>query len=532
MPIKIPEALPATRTLIEENIFVMTEKRALSQDIRPLHILLLNLMPTKIETETQLVRLIGNTPLQIELDLLQMESHTSTHVSQEHMAHFYTTFDQVKDNYYDGFIITGAPLEHLDYEEVEYWDELCDIMDWALTHVYSTLYICWGAFAGLYYYYGIDKKPLPEKLFGVYPHRVVRKSSILFRGFDDTFMVPHSRHITLDEEDVRKVDDLKILAVSDEAGLFAMSTEGGRQIFITGHSEYDQRTLEKEYLRDKSQGKPIRLPKNYYPDDDETREPNVSWRSTGNLFFANWINYIVYQTTPYDLHSLEIVREFRDRPSKKRPSRALRRIQEQMAQESGEISPESEERDPAAVASSHQVCRLEPKDFNLAKDMYLKLCEQQKLDQYSPVWRYGIYPADQDLIDGLAKGEYFVSFTDGSPSSIMRLSEEPDTLSLHLFGILPEYRKTGLSKIMMAFMEEEARKRGLSRLVLDVISENLPARRLYESLDFVCTGTRTEVEAGTLLNFRDYAKELKQSAGQTGNGKEREEDEPETDIHQ
>lgn len=313
MPIKIPKQLPATQTLIDENIFVMTEKRALTQDIRPLHILLLNLMPTKIETETQIVRLIGNTPLQIELDLLKMDTHTSTHVSQEHMAHFYTTFDSIKDQYYDGLIITGAPLEHLSYEEVEYWPELCQIMDWSLTHVYSTLHICWGAFAGLYYHYGIDKKPLPAKLFGVFKHHVERKSSILFRGFDDTFMVPHSRHITLDRKDVEAIDQLKILASSPEAGLYAMSTEGGRQIFITGHSEYDQRTLEKEYLRDKNAGLPIAVPENYYPNDDDTKAPEVSWRSSANLFFANWINYIVYQTTPYILEDIEVVREFSDK---------------------------------------------------------------------------------------------------------------------------------------------------------------------------------------------------------------------------
>lgn len=310
MPIKIPEQLPATQTLIDENIFVMTEKRALSQDIRPLHILLLNLMPTKIETETQIARLIGNTPLQIELELLQMQTYTPTHISSDHMKHFYTTFDQIRNNYYDGLIITGAPLEHLTYEDVEYWDELCQIMDWSLSHVYSTLHICWGAFAGLYYHYGIDKKPLDEKLFGVFSHHVDRRSSILFRGFDDTFMVPHSRHITIDESDVKEHPELKILASSEQAGLYAMSTEGGRQIFITGHSEYDQRTLEKEYLRDKKAGKPIHVPENYYPGDDDTREPLVSWRSSANLFFANWINYIVYQATPYDLNSLEVVREF------------------------------------------------------------------------------------------------------------------------------------------------------------------------------------------------------------------------------
>lgn len=317
MPIKIPEDLPATQVLADENIFVMTEKRALSQDIRPLHILFLNLMPTKIETETQFARLLGNTPLQIDLDLLQTASHASTHTSQEHMLHFYHTFDEIKDRYYDGLVITGAPVEHLEYEQVEYWPELQQIMDWSLTHVYSTLHICWGAFAGLYYHYGIPKVPLDKKLFGVFPHQVERLSSILFRGFDDTFYVPHSRHITIDRRDVEKHPELKILASSPDAGLYALSTEGGRQVFVTGHSEYDPRTLEKEYLRDKNAGLPIEVPCNYYPEDDDSREPLVRWRSSANLFFANWINYIVYQTTPYDLESLEVVREFKGKKKEK-----------------------------------------------------------------------------------------------------------------------------------------------------------------------------------------------------------------------
>lgn len=310
MPIKIPEQLPATKTLVDENIFVMTETRATSQDIRPLHILLLNLMPTKIETETQLARVLGNTPLQIELDLLQTSSYEPSHISSSHMQAFYKTFDQIKDKYYDGFVITGAPLEHLDYEEVDYWNELCEIMDWSLTHVFSTLHICWGAFAGLYYHYGIGTVKLPEKLFGVFEHHVDRPSSILFRGFDDVFMVPHSRGIGLREDQVLACDKLKVLASSDKAGLYCLSTEGGRQIFVTGHSEYDPRTLEKEYLRDVSAGVPIHVPDNYYPGDDPSKDPVVRWRSSGNLFFANWINYIVYQTTPYDLEQLQIVKEF------------------------------------------------------------------------------------------------------------------------------------------------------------------------------------------------------------------------------
>lgn len=310
MPIKIPEALPATRTLIDENIFVMTEKRALSQDIRPLHILVLNLMPTKIATETQLIRLLSNTPLQIELDLLKTSTYEPSHVSRDHIEHFYTTFDEIRDRYYDGMIITGAPLAHLQFEEVGYWKELCEIMDWTRSHVYSTLHICWGAFAGLYYHYGISPVTLPSKLFGVYPHTVVRKSSILFRGFDDVFYVPHSRELGIDEEAVEREPKLKVLARSDQAGLYALSTEGGRQIFLSGHSEYDQRTLENEYLRDKAAGLPIDPPENYYPDNDETKAPTVSWRSCANLLFANWINYIVYQTTPYDLSTMPVVREF------------------------------------------------------------------------------------------------------------------------------------------------------------------------------------------------------------------------------
>lgn len=310
MPIKIPESLPATKTLIEENIFVMTEKRALSQDIRPLQILVLNLMPTKIATETQLIRLLSNTPLQIELDLLKTSSHEPSHVSKEHIEHFYKTFEDIKDRYYDGMIITGAPLAHVPYEKVDYWKELCDIMDWTLTHVYSTLHICWGAFAGLHYHYGIGFKDLEAKLFGVFPHRVVRKSSILFRGFDDVFYIPHSREITLDKEAVLAQPKLKILSETLDGDLYALSTEGGRQIFLTGHSEYDPRTLEAEYLRDKKAGIPIALPKNYYPHDDETKAPIVSWRSCANLLFANWINYIVYQTTPYDLSTLTKPAEF------------------------------------------------------------------------------------------------------------------------------------------------------------------------------------------------------------------------------
>ena len=304
MPIKIPNSLPATGVLESENIFVITESRAISQDIRPLHILLLNLMPTKVATETQLARVLGNTPLQVELELLQVTSHESKNVSQDHMLAFYKTFDQIRDNKYDGMVITGAPVEHLPFEEVDYWDELCQIMAWSKTHVHSTFHICWGAQAGLYFHYGVKKVPLDKKLFGVFPHRVERKSSILFRGFDDVFMVPHSRHTTILREDVETVRDLKILASSKEAGIYAMATDQGRQVFVTGHSEYDATTLEREYLRDKNAGLPIEIPKNYYPGDDDSQLPVVSWRSHANLLYSNWLNYFVYQNTPYDLSEI------------------------------------------------------------------------------------------------------------------------------------------------------------------------------------------------------------------------------------
>ena len=305
MPIKIPNALPATETLENENIFVITESRAISQDIRPLHILVLNLMPTKIVTETQLARVLGNTPLQVELELLQVKSHESKNVSQDHMLAFYKTFDAVRDNRYDGMVITGAPVEQMAFEEVDYWEELCEIMEWSKSHVYSTLHICWGAQAGLYYHYGIKKVGLGKKLFGVFPHRVERRSSILFRGFDDVFMAPHSRHTTVLREDIEAVPALKILASSDEAGVYALHTEGGRQVFVMGHAEYDADTLEKEYLRDKNLGLPIEVPRNYYPNDDDTQPPRVTWRGHANLLYSNWLNYFVYQNTPYDLNEIK-----------------------------------------------------------------------------------------------------------------------------------------------------------------------------------------------------------------------------------
>ncbi len=300
MPIKIPNDLPATATLQGENIFVMTETRAVTQDIRPLEILILNLMPTKIDTETQFARILGNTPLQVHLEFLHTRSHIASHVSMEHLFAFYKTFDEVRDRRFDGMIITGAPVEHLPFEAVEYWQELCQIMDWSKTHVHSTLHICWGAQAALYHHYGIQKHPLPEKLFGVFPHRVEYKNPILLRGFDDVFMAPHSRHTTILREEVERVPELKIAASSDEAGIYALFTAGGHQVFLTGHSEYDPDTLRREYERDKARGLPIAVPKNYFPNDDDTQPPLVTWRAHAHLLFSNWLNYFVYQTTPYD----------------------------------------------------------------------------------------------------------------------------------------------------------------------------------------------------------------------------------------
>ncbi len=304
MPIRIPNELPATRTLRDENIFVITETRAITQDIRPLEIAILNLMPTKIETETQLARLLGNTPLQVRCELIMTSTHKAKNTSEEHMLTFYKTFDDIKDRTFDGLVITGAPVEHLKFEEVEYWRELCQIMEWSKTHVTSTLHICWGAQAALYYHYGIEKRPLQKKLFGVFPHTLDYRRSILFRGFDDVFMVPHSRHTTVTREDIEAVPALRILASSEEAGVYAVIADHGRQIFITGHSEYDADTLGREYLRDKKAGIPIDVPANYYPDDDETKPPIVSWRSSANLLFSNWLNYFVYQTTPYDIKTV------------------------------------------------------------------------------------------------------------------------------------------------------------------------------------------------------------------------------------
>lgn len=304
MPIQIPNDLPATGTLQQENIFVMTHNRAITQDIRPLEIVLLNLMPTKIATETQLSRLLGNTPLQVNLELMHTRSHVSKNTTQDHLLSFYKSFDELKHRKFDGMVITGAPVENLPFEDVDYWQELCQIMEWSKTNVHSTFHICWGAQAGLYYHYGIEKHPLDSKLFGVFAHHADYKRAILLRGFDDKFWVPHSRHTTVYAGDIARCPELKIIASSDEAGVYAVMTKGGRQIFITGHSEYDPDTLKNEYLRDYHLGLPIHVPQNYFPDDDPSKEPIVRWRGHANLLFSNWLNYFVYQTTPYDIMTI------------------------------------------------------------------------------------------------------------------------------------------------------------------------------------------------------------------------------------
>ena len=304
MPVKIPDALPAARVLAEENIFVMTEKRAVTQDIRPLRIAIVNLMPTKEVTETQLLRLIGNSPLQVEVVLLTTATYAGTHTSPAHLKVFYRTFDEVKHQRFDGLIITGAPVEHLEFEDVKYWDELRTIMDWSNENVFSTLYICWAAQAGLYFNYGIPKHDLPQKCFGVFPHRVMEPKSQLLRGFDDIFYAPHSRHTEVLREDIEKVPELRILAESPLAGVYAIESRDGRQVFITGHAEYDVDTLYKEYKRDKDKGLPIQIPYHYFPNDDDTQRPMVTWRGHANLLFNNWLNYYVYQETPFDLTML------------------------------------------------------------------------------------------------------------------------------------------------------------------------------------------------------------------------------------
>ena len=306
MPIKIPDSLPARATLEGENIFVMTEYRAIHQDVRPLNLLILNLMPTKIVTETQLLRKLSNSPLQVEVELLQTASHTSQNTDAGHLSSFYTTFDKIKHRKYDGMIITGAPVENLDFADVDYWPELCEIMEWSKTHVHSTLHICWGAQAGLYYHYGIPKYSLDKKLFGVFPHTTTeaKRQSPLFRGFDDIFYVPHSRYTENRVEDILAQPELELLAVSEQAGVFAVKSENNRRFFVTGHPEYDPDTLSREYFRDVDKGLDIDVPANYFPDDDPSQAPVVRWRSAAQLFYNNWLNYYVYQTTPYDLDKI------------------------------------------------------------------------------------------------------------------------------------------------------------------------------------------------------------------------------------
>ena len=301
MPIKINDDLPARQILEDEHIFVMTEKRALTQDIRPLKIVILNLMPTKVETETQILRCLSNTPLQIEVDLLQTSTYTSRNTSEEHMLAFYKTFDEIKEHRYDGMIITGAPVEMMDFEEVEYWAELCEIMEWTKTHVHSTFHICWVAQAGLYYHYGVPKHILDHKLSGIFRHHMLYPKSRLFRGMDTYFNVPHSRHTTVYAEDICKVPELKIMAESEEAGVYIVSNESGSQFFVMGHSEYDADTLKKEYVRDFNKGMDPEIPVHYFPDDDPEKEPVLTWRSHGQWIYSNWLNYFVYQTTPYEL---------------------------------------------------------------------------------------------------------------------------------------------------------------------------------------------------------------------------------------
>ncbi len=305
MPLLIPNALPAYKALSEENVFVMRPERARHQNIRPLRILVLNLMPTKIVTETQIARLLANNPLQVELTLLKTASHNASHVSADHMDAFYKTFDEVQRERFDGMIITGAPVETLAFEEVNYWQELKEIMEFSKTNVYSTLHVCWGAQAALWYHYGIRKQMLDKKVFGIFEHKVKRRSNPLIRGFDDVFLAPHSRHTELVPEDVKACKEIRVLAESDEAGLYLLSTENGRQIFVTGHPEYDKTTLDTEYKRDVAKGMDIKVPKNYYPENDPTQDPIFRWRSHAHLLYTNWLNYYVYQDTPYDLKDLE-----------------------------------------------------------------------------------------------------------------------------------------------------------------------------------------------------------------------------------
>ena len=306
MPIRISSELPAFKTLMNENIFVMSKERAEHQDIRPLKVVILNIMPKKIETESQLLRLLSNTPLQVDIDLLHVASHVSKNTSLNHLSSFYKTFDEIKNTRYDGMIITGAPVELLDYEQVDYWDEICKIMKWSITHDFSTLHICWAAQAGLYYHFGIPKYPLDKKMFGIFPHKVEVENCQLLRGFDDVFFVPHSRNSEIRREDIEKVSQLEILTSSDISGVHIVANKNGRQYFITGHSEYDRDTIANEYFRDMQKGIDIQLPYNYFPDDNPNNTPKFSWRCTANLMFSNWLNYCVYQLTPFNLEELDI----------------------------------------------------------------------------------------------------------------------------------------------------------------------------------------------------------------------------------
>ena len=304
MPIRIDNELPAKQRLEIENIFVMSNMRADTQDIRPLKILILNLMPTKLETETQLLRLLSNSPLQVDVEFLQVATHEAKNVSKSHMEKFYETYDDVKDRKYDGMIITGAPVEQMEFEEVDYWNELCKIMEWSKTNVYSTFHICWGAQAGLYYHYGIKKYPTKKKIFGIFPHKSLDVTHPLMRGLDDIYYVPHSRHTEIKTQDIAQVKDLQILSYSEMAGIHIVADMECRKFFVTGHSEYDRDTLAREYFRDKEKGLDIDIPYNYFPNDDVNATPQMEWKGTANILFNNWLNYFVYQKTPYDLNTL------------------------------------------------------------------------------------------------------------------------------------------------------------------------------------------------------------------------------------
>lgn len=304
MPLNVPDNLPAIDILKEENIFVMTETRAIHQDIRPLKLVILNLMPVKITTETHLLRILSNSPLQVEISLMHIEKHISKNTSIEHLKTFYLSFDKIRDQKFDGMIITGAPVEHLNFEDVDYWEELKTILDWSKHHVTSTLYICWAAQAGLYYHYGIGKHPVDKKIFGIFKHTLNNSLVPLVRGFDEEFLAPHSRHTDIDREDVAKVKDLEIVSESEEAGVYIVTSKDGRQIFVTGHSEYESNTLKNEYDRDMAKGLPIEIPKNYFPDDDPSKPPKTLWKSHASLLFSNWLNYYVYQQTPFELNDI------------------------------------------------------------------------------------------------------------------------------------------------------------------------------------------------------------------------------------